>query len=57
MAMRFQRRWMPNDMTSFMTSYLCATESNTAPTRRAFSSQPTCSKPKWVVLSVMSFIP
>ena len=35
----FQARWMPALMTSFIRSYLPATESKTAPTRPSFSSE------------------
>src|SRR5260363_419308 len=38
MANAFQRRCSPADIRSFIISYLDATESNTRPTRRLFSS-------------------
>ena len=37
----FQTRWMPIDMTSFITSYFEATELNTPRTRPAFSPSGT----------------
>src|SRR5260364_69746 len=41
MANAFQRRCSPADIRSFIRSYLDATESNTRPTRRLFSSSST----------------
>ena len=40
---RFHSRCTPADIRSFIRSYLAATESNTARTRRAFSAAGTCS--------------
>src|SRR5690554_1902845 len=42
---------MPIDMTSFIMSYLAATESNTPATMRALSFRSTVLNPKWVVSS------
>ena len=41
MKMRFQTRWMPSDITSFIRSYFGATLSNTARTIGFFSSTAT----------------
>src|SRR5258706_11275979 len=55
-AKRFHNRCSPADMTSFITSYLLATESNTPRTRRVFSSGETSSKPKWVRPSLIASV-
>ena len=44
---------MPRDMTSFIKSYLEATEENTLPTSLAFSSTGTTLDPKWVVAAAL----
>ena len=42
----FHTRCRPTDITSFITSYFDATESNTPATRCAFSDSSTCANPK-----------
>jgi hypothetical protein len=56
MVKRFHRRWMPNDIRSFIRSYLAATEWKTPATRVSFSVEATVLKPKCVVV-VCSDIP
>ncbi len=51
-AKRFQVRCRPADMTSFIKSYLLATEWKTSPTFLAFSPSATVLKPKWVCCSL-----
>ncbi len=54
----FQTRCRPTDITSFITSYFDATESNTPATRCAFSDSSTCANPKCVAESrCLSFMP
>ncbi len=47
----FQKRWSPADITSFITSYLAATEWKTASTCSCFRAVGTVRKPKCVVSS------